>query len=96
LASFPNAPTIKEQGIDISLIPQARGTIAPPAAPKDVVEYWVDLFGRLHKTASWKKYLEANQLEDGFLMGTELNVFFEDLTKQMRAILQEAGAKVVR
>ena len=34
LASLPNVPTIKEQGIDVPLIPQARGMLLPPAAPK--------------------------------------------------------------
>ncbi|MBF8255059.1 MAG: Tripartite tricarboxylate transporter substrate binding protein [Deltaproteobacteria bacterium] len=37
LAALPNVPTIKEQGIDVSLIPQARGVIAPPAVPREVV-----------------------------------------------------------
>ena len=36
LASLPNVPTIKEQGIDVPLIPQARGVVAPPAAPREV------------------------------------------------------------
>src|SRR5688572_27223917 len=40
LPALANVPTIKEQGIDISLIPQARGVLAPPAVPRDVVQYW--------------------------------------------------------
>jgi putative tricarboxylic transport membrane protein len=96
LPSFPEVPTIKEQGIDVPIIPQARGVVAPPAVSRDVVQYWEGVFERLTKTASWKKYLEQNQFEDGYLKGTELNKFFDELTVQMRDVLKEAGAKVVR
>lgn len=96
LPSFPNVPTLKEQGIDVPVIPQARGILAPPAVPKDVVQYWDGIFDRFAKTASWKQYLEQNQFEDGYLKGPPLNKFFDDLTVQMREVLKEAGAKVVR
>jgi tripartite-type tricarboxylate transporter receptor subunit TctC len=64
--------------------------------PKDVVQYWEGVFERFAKTPGWKRYLEENQFEDGFLKGAPLNMFFEQLTKQMREVLKEAGAKVVR
>jgi putative tricarboxylic transport membrane protein len=96
LPSFPDVPTLKEQGIDVPVIPQARGILAPPGASKDVVQYWEDVFDRFHKTAGWKKYLEQNQFEDGFLKGAELNKFIDGLTVQMREVLKEAGAKIVR
>ena len=96
LPSFPNVPTLNEQGIDVPVIPQARGVLAPPGVPKDVVQYWEGVFERFAKTPGWKRYLEENQFEDGFLKGAPLNMFFEQLTKQMREVLKEAGAKVVR
>jgi putative tricarboxylic transport membrane protein len=96
LASLPDVPTIKEQGIDVPLIPQARGVLAPPAAPREVVQYWEGVFDRFVKTATWKQYVEQNQFEDGYLKGPALSKFFDDLTVQMRDVLKEAGAKVVR
>ena len=96
LPSFPEVPTLKEQGIDVPVIPQARGVLAPPGITKDVVQYWEGVFDRFTKTASWKKYLEQNQFEDGYLKGAELNEFLSALTVQMREVLKEAGAKVVR
>jgi putative tricarboxylic transport membrane protein len=96
LASLPNVPTLKEQGIDVPLIPQARGVVVPPGVPREVVQYWEGVFDRFSKTAAWKQYLEQNQLEDGYLKGPGLNKFFDDLTVQMRDVLKEAGAKVVR
>jgi putative tricarboxylic transport membrane protein len=96
LPFFADIPTLKEQGINVPVIPQTRGVLAPPGVPKDVVEYWEGVFGRFAKTASWKKYLDQNQFEDGFLKGPELNKFFDELTVQMREVLKEAGAKIVR
>jgi putative tricarboxylic transport membrane protein len=96
LASMPNVPTIKEQGIDVTIIPQARGVLAPPAASKEAVQYWEGVFERFAKSASWKQYVEQNQFEEGYLKGPPLNKFFDELTVLMRNVLKEAGAKVVR
>ena len=96
LASLPNVPTIKEQGIDVPLIPQARGMLLPPAAPKEVIAYWEGVFDAFAKTPTWKQYVEQNQFEDAYLKGAALNKFIDGLKDQMREVLKEAGAKVVR
>jgi tripartite-type tricarboxylate transporter receptor subunit TctC len=70
--------------------------VAPPAAPREVIQYWEGVFDRFQKTPTWKHYLEQNQFEDGYLKGPALGKFFDDLTVQMREVLKEAGAKVVR
>lgn len=96
LNSLLQIPTIKEQGIYVPLIPQARGVVAPPAAPRGVVQYWEGVFDGFVKTTTWRSYVEQNQFEDGYLQGPALNKFFDDLTLQMRQVLVEAGARVVR
>ncbi len=96
LASLPNVPTIKEQGIDVPLIPQARGMLLPPAAPKEVIAYWEGVFDAFVKTPTWKQYVEQNQFEDAYLKGAALNKFIDALKDQMREVLKEAGAKVIR
>jgi len=96
LPTLPNVPTIKEQGIDVPIIPQARGLLVPPAVPKEVVAYWEGVFDAFVKTPSWKQYVEQNQFEDAYLKGPALNKFIDGLKDQMREVLKEAGAKVVR
>jgi putative tricarboxylic transport membrane protein len=96
LPSLPNVPTLKEAGVDVPVVPQVRGILAPPGIPAEAVAYYEDLFGRLAKTATWKKYLEDNQFEDGFQKSAELSAFMDDFTGRMRGILTEAGVKVVR
>ena len=94
LAVLPNLPTIKEQGIQMPIIANARGILAPPGVRKEVVVYWEDLFARLAATRSWKEYLEENQVEDVFLKGAALSPFFDEQIALMRAVLQQAGVKV--
>ena len=96
LAGFPDVPTLKEAGVDIPNVPQVRGVLAPPGMPPEAIAYYEDLFGRLVKTATWRKYLEDQQFEDGFQKSGELAQFFDQYTSRMREILKEAGAKVVR
>lgn len=96
LAGFPNVPTLKEAGVDVVNVPQVRGVVAPPGMPADAVAYYEDLFARIVQTASWKKYLEDNQFQDGFQKSADLSKFFDEYTERMRGILKEAGAKVVR
>jgi len=96
LAVLPDVPTIREQGINMAIIANARGFLAPPGVSKDVVGYWENFFAGLIKTASWKKYLEENQVEDVFLKGADLAPFFDEQIELMRSVLQQAGVKVER
>jgi len=96
LAGFPDVPTLKEAGFDVPAVPQVRGVVAPPGIPAENVAYWEELFRKLTRTASWRKFLEDNQFEDGYQDATDLAKFYDEFTAQMRGILQEAGIKIVR
>ncbi len=93
---FPNVPTLAEQGISITIPVQVRGAVAPPGLSKEVAAFWEDYFARVVKSAGWKHYMEENQLEGGYLRSVALNQFIDDNTNQIRELLKEAGAKVVR
>jgi putative tricarboxylic transport membrane protein len=77
-------------------VPQVRGIVAPPGIPAANVAYWEGVFRRLTQTASWKKFLDDNQFEDGYQNAAELTKFYEVFSQEMRGILKEAGIKVVR
>ena len=90
------SPTIKEQGINVPIIANARGILASPGVSKDVVSYWEDLFARLVKTTSWKRYLEENQVENVFVRGGELGPFLDEQVQLMHWVLRQAGVEVTR
>ncbi len=96
LPGFPNVPTLKEAGFDVAPVPQVRGVVAPPGIPKENVAYWEEAFRKLTRTASWRKFLDDNQFDDGYQNAAELTKFYAEFTDRMRGILQDAGIKLVR
>jgi putative tricarboxylic transport membrane protein len=96
LPAFPNVPTLKEAGFNVTPVPQVRGIVAPPGIPPENVAYWEGVFKKLTQTESWKKFLADNQFEDGFQGAADLTKFYDEFSGQMRDILKEAGIKVVR
>jgi putative tricarboxylic transport membrane protein len=96
LARYPDVPTLKEAGFDVPVVPQVRGVVAPPGIPEANLRYWEDVFRRLTQSASFRKYLEDNQFEEGYLNSAELVKFLDVYFAQMRSILKDAGVKIVR
>ncbi len=96
LPGFPEVPTLKEAGFDIVAVPQVRGVVAPPGIPRENIAYWEDVFLKLSRTESWRKYLSENQFENGYQNAADLGKFYGEFTDRMRGILQEAGVKTVR
>lgn len=96
LTAYPNVPTLKQAGYDVPSVPQIRAVVAPPAFPKEALAYYEDLFSKLRQTASWKKYVEDNQMEDGYTNGADLAKSIEQIEKDMRTQFQLAGVKMVR
>lgn len=96
LAAFPNVPTIQEAGFNIPTVRQIRGIVAPPAIPQEVVAYYEDLFARFARTASWKKYLEENLFDDGFMRSADLGKFGAEQDEFTRVVLKEGGVKIAR
>ena len=91
LSVLPDVPTILEQGIRVPVIANVRGILAPPGMSKAAALYWEDLFTRLAKTPSWRKYVEDNQAQDVFLTGAALTPFLDEQIEAMRRTLREAG-----
>jgi putative tricarboxylic transport membrane protein len=96
LADFKDIPTVVEAGFKIPDVPQTRGIVGPPAMPADAVAYYEKLFERLRQTAGWKKFLVENQLEQVDENSAATRAFLVRYEDQLRAILKEGGAKVVR
>lgn len=96
LAAYPNVPTLKQAGYDVATVPQIRAVVAPPEFPKEAQAYYEDLFNRLHQTASWKKYIEDNQMEDRYTNGPDMAKAVTKIDKEMREQFTQAGIKMVR
>lgn len=96
LPAYAGVPTLKEAGYDVTVPPQIRAMVAPPGIPKEVHAYWEGLIGKLTKTESWKKYVTDNQLEEGFLTGSEFAKSIDTIESELRTQYQQSGVKTVR
>jgi putative tricarboxylic transport membrane protein len=92
----PDVPTLAEQGFKLPDIPQTRGIVGPPGMPAEAVTYYEGLFDKLRQSAGWKKFLADNQLENVNEKSAQTRTFLTSYEEQLRGILKEAGAKVVR
>jgi putative tricarboxylic transport membrane protein len=96
MSAYPNVPLLREAGVDVPVVGSMRGIVAPPDVPRDVVEYWEQVFEKLAKTATWRKYLEENQIEDGFQKSAELAQSAVAFIAQRREIFKLAGIQTYR
>ncbi len=96
LPGYPDVPTLKQAGFDVTATPQIRAVMAPPGIPPEALKYYEDLFAKLRLTPSWKKYVEDNQLEDSYANGPDLAKAIGQIEKELRTQFQLAGMKVVR
>ena len=96
LPKWADVPTLKEAGYDITPTPQIRGVVAPPQMPADAAAYWEHTFEKLTMTASWKKYVEDNELETAFVPGDAFSKSMKETTAALREQFQKAGVKVYR
>ncbi len=96
MPAFSNVPTIQEAGYNIPIVRSMRGVAGPPGMPREAAEYWENVFERLVKTEAWRKYLEENQVEDGFQKGAELALSAVEFIAQRRQIFKEAGIRTYR
>jgi putative tricarboxylic transport membrane protein len=96
LPGFPDVPTLKEAGFDIPNLPQMRGILGTPGMPAEAVAFYEDLFLKATKSAMWQKFLNDSQLDGEFVKAAELKTFLAEFETELRQILKESGAKVVR
>ncbi len=96
MPAYPGIPTAREAGYDIPVVGSMRGVAAPPGIPREAAEYWENLFERLVKSEAWRKYLEDNQVEDGFQKGAGLARSADEFIAQRREIFKEAGIQTYR
>lgn len=96
LEGFKDVPTLKEAGFDVPNVPQTRGLVGPPDMPADAVAYYEELILKATQAPGWQKYLQDNHFEGAYLKAQETRAFLDQYESQIRGLLQEAGAKVVR
>jgi len=85
-----DAPTLKEQGVDL-VFANWRGIVAAPGISAKQKQELVDLLTGLHDTREWKAALADKGWTDAFLAGDAFATFLKDENDRVAAILGELG-----
>ena len=88
--ALSNAPTLKEQGIDL-VYGSWRGIFGPKGLTAPQVTYWENALRKVTQTAEWKADLEKEFWTDHFVTGAELRKDLEQEYAATKAVLTELG-----
>jgi putative tricarboxylic transport membrane protein len=90
LPQFPDVPTVKEQGIDLS-VRKFRGLAGPKGLPQDVVEQWESAVRQLLEDPEYKKLYIEDGLQPGFMPHDQYVVFMNQFGNETAAFLKASG-----
>ena len=91
LPDWREIPTMKEAtGSDISYL-MLRGIFLPPKVPKEVQDWYVDLFRKVTETPEWKKYATDNALKTAFLTGPDYVKWLEEKEARTKELMKKGG-----
>jgi putative tricarboxylic transport membrane protein len=88
--ALANAPTWKEQGVDL-VYGSWRGIFGPKGLTPAQVSYWENALRKATETPEWKADLEKNLWTDHFVTGAQLRKDLEQEYAATRAVMMDLG-----
>ena len=90
VAAFKDAPTLKEQGIDVTFV-NWRGFFAAPGLPEDKANQYRKAIAAMYATPEWKAVRDRNGWVDIHNSGKDFVAFLENQEKVIKALMQQLG-----
>lgn len=88
--AFPDAPTLKEQGVDAEFV-NWRGFFAPPGLPDDRRQAYVAALSKMYNTQEWAEIRDRNGWVDIFNPGDKFMDFLVQQETQIGDLMKELG-----
>ena len=85
-----DAPTLKEEGIDLTFT-NWRGIVAAPGISDADRTKLVDLVTEMHDSPEWQEALETNGWTDAFKPGDEFETFLTSESERVQGVLSGLG-----
>jgi putative tricarboxylic transport membrane protein len=85
-----DAPTLKEQGVDLEFI-NWRGLVAPPGIDGKEKDRLIKMVEDLHDTGAWDDALAENGWTDAFMTGDDFGKYIETENDRVKSVLAELG-----
>ncbi len=90
LDQFPNLPTAKEQGIDLT-VTKFRGLAGPKGLPANVIAAWEAAIQKVLASPAYKKEYERENLIPAFMGHAQAGAFTREFAKEVTASLRDFG-----
>ncbi len=90
VAAFKDAPTLKEQGYDVTFV-NWRGFFAAPGLPEDKANLYRKALAAMYATPEWKAVRDRNGWVDIHNSGKDFVAFLENQEKVIKTLMQQLG-----
>lgn len=90
LANAPDAPTFKEQGVDLELL-NWRSVVAPPGITAEQRKTLGDAMDKMVKSKEWAEILKARGWDDAYLASAEFETFLKAENTRVEKVMKDVG-----
>lgn len=90
LEQFPNVPTAKEQGVDLT-VSKFRGLAAPKGVPANIAAAWEEGLGKVLASPAYKKEFARENLVPALMGHSRAGAFTTEFAREVAASLREFG-----
>lgn len=90
LANAPDAPTLKEGGVNLELM-NWRSVVAPPGLSAEQTKTLSDAIAKLVKSKEWAEILKARGWDDAYLGGAEFDAFMKAEQTRVAKVMTDVG-----
>lgn len=88
--TYPDAPTMKEQGLDVNFV-NWRGFFAAPGLPAETLATYQDAIARMYKTSEWEDVRARNGWVNIHNSGEDFGKFLEAQEKTLGDLMKKLG-----
>ena len=90
LDNAPDAPTFKEQGVDLELL-NWRSVVAPPGLSAEQQKTLSDAMEKMVKSKEWLDILKARGWDDAYLGSADFATFLKAETIRVEKVMRDVG-----
>ncbi len=90
LANAPDAPTLKEGGVNLELM-NWRSVVAPPGLSADQTKTLSDAIEKMVKSKEWAEILKARGWDDAYLGGAAFDAFLKAEQTRVSKVMTDVG-----
>jgi putative tricarboxylic transport membrane protein len=90
LANAPDAPTFKEQGVNLEVL-NWRSVVAPPGITADQRKALAEAMDKMAKSKEWAEILKARGWDDAYLPSAEFETFLKSEEARVAKVMKDVG-----